>query len=123
LSLRDPDWRVVRQPARLSKGRSEVDRESYATSATYLTQELARIIGSDHDTRALLLHALSTRRKATFEQVNSLNRLRQGLSDAALAYLALTLANLDRASLADEVLGLLVPRQLLLPNAQPIRKS
>ena len=86
------------------------DPKALDRAAAYLAQELSKVSGPDHDTRALLLHALSTRNKATFEQVNSLNRLRQNLSDAALAYLALTLANLDRASLADEVLGLLVPR-------------
>ncbi len=86
------------------------DPKALDRAAAYLAQELSRVSGPDQDTRALLLHALSTRHKATFEQVNSLNRLRQNLSDAALAYLALTLANLDRASLADEVLGLLVPR-------------
>ncbi len=37
----------------------------------------------DHDTRAALLHALSTRGKANFETANSLNRLRQSLSDSA----------------------------------------
>ncbi|HEY2638051.1 MAG TPA: alpha-2-macroglobulin family protein, partial [Solirubrobacteraceae bacterium] len=86
------------------------DPKALDKAAAYLTQELSKVGGPDLDTRALLLHALSTRHKATFEQVNGLNRLRQGLSDAALAYLALTLANLDRASLADEVLGLLLPR-------------
>src|SRR5206468_3195839 len=48
--------------------------------------------------------------KATFEQANALNRLRQNLSDAALAYLALTFANLDRKGLGIEVLGVLGPR-------------
>ena len=78
--------------------------------AAYLGGELAKVGGGDHETRAVLLHALSTRKQAAFEQANSLNRLRQGLSDVALAYLALTLANLDRAPLAGEVLDLLGPR-------------
>ena len=64
----------------------------------------------DHETRAALLHALSTRRAASFEMANSLNRERQGLSNTALAYLALTFANLDRPELAGEVLGILGPR-------------
>ena len=39
-----------------------------------------------------------------------MNRVRNELSDPALAYLALTFANLDRASLAGELLGILGPR-------------
>ena len=79
-------------------------------ATTWLTQEFARVEGGDNETRATLLHALSTRHKASFEQANALNRVRQGLSNVSLAYLALTFANLDRASLGDEVLGVLGPR-------------
>ncbi len=56
-----------------------------------------------------MLHALSTRHAAAFEAANSLNRVRNELSDPALAYLALTFANLDRASLAGELIGILGP--------------
>ena len=60
-------------------------------AAAYLLREFAKVERRrPRDPRRVLLHALSTRGKATFEQANSLNRLRQGLSDAALAYLALT---------------------------------
>src|SRR6185312_9422441 len=80
--------------------------------------------GNDHDTRAVLLHALSTRGKATFEQANTLNRVRQGLSDAALAYLALSLSSLDRAPMASEVLDVLAARaktESTEPGAPPRR--
>jgi len=77
---------------------------------TYLNQEFAKLTGNDHETRAALLHALSTRHAASFEAANSLNRLRNELSDPALAYLALTFANLDRASLGGEIIGILRPR-------------
>jgi tetratricopeptide (TPR) repeat protein len=76
----------------------------------YLNVEFAKTSGNDHETRAALLHALSTRRAAGFEAANSLNRVRNELSDPALAYLALTFANLDRASLANELIGILAPR-------------
>jgi alpha-2-macroglobulin len=76
----------------------------------YLTQSFAATSGNDHETRAALLHALSTRHAAGFEAANSINRLRDGLSDPALAYLALTFANLDRVSLADELIGILAAR-------------
>ncbi|WP_193378437.1 MG2 domain-containing protein, partial [Singulisphaera acidiphila] len=86
------------------------DPGALAKATAYLTQELAKLGATDHETRALLLHALSTRKAATFEQANALHRLRQGLSDAALAYLALTFVNLDRATIAAEVLDVLGPR-------------
>ena len=79
-------------------------------AVAFLSGEFAKLSGNDHETRAALLHALSTRRAASFEAANSLNRVRNQLSDPALAYLALTFANLDRASLASELIGILGPR-------------
>ncbi len=79
-------------------------------AVAHLREEFSKLSGNDLETRAALLHALSTRRAATFEAANSLNRVRNELSDPALAYLALTFANLDRAALAGELLGILGPR-------------
>lgn len=86
------------------------DATALSKAAAYLSQELAKLGAADHESRALLLHALSTRKATTFEQANALNRLRQGLSDAALGYLALTFVNLDRAGMAGEVLDVLSTR-------------
>ncbi|HEX8201838.1 MAG TPA: alpha-2-macroglobulin family protein, partial [Isosphaeraceae bacterium] len=100
------------------------DPKALEKAATYLAGEFAKTDAADHETRAALLHALSTRDRATFEQANALNRLRQNLPDVALAYLALTFANLDRAALADEVLGVLGPRaksEPAAPGASPRR--
>jgi tetratricopeptide (TPR) repeat protein len=79
-------------------------------AVAYLQTEFSKLNSNDHETRAALLHALSTRRAASFEAANSLNRARTALSDSGLAYLALTFANLDRGPLAGEVLGILGPR-------------
>ena len=78
-------------------------------AANYLAGEFARA-GTDYEARAALLHALAAFGKASFEQANSLNRVRQSLPDVALAYLALSFAHLDRATLAGEVLDVLGPR-------------
>jgi uncharacterized protein YfaS (alpha-2-macroglobulin family)/TolA-binding protein len=97
----------------LAKARSlgvTTEPQTIDKAVAYLAQEFAKVEAGDQDTRAAILHALGTAGKATFEQANSLNRIRQGLSNAALAYLALTFAELDRASLAAEVLGVLAPR-------------
>jgi tetratricopeptide (TPR) repeat protein len=87
-------------------------------AVTYVEQEFAKLDASDLDGRAALLHALSTRGRAAFEQANRLNRDRQNLPDSALAYLALTFANLDRANLGAEVLDILGPRSKT-ENAAP----
>ena len=78
-------------------------------AGSYLAAEFNRAASSVRD-RVVVLHALAALGKATFEQANSLNRVRQTLPDIGLAYFALTLVKLDRASLANEVLDLLVPR-------------
>ncbi len=100
------------------------DPSALDKAANYLTAEYARIGAGDHETRAMVLHALSTRGKANFENANTLNRLRQGLSDAALAYLALTFENLDRGPLAGEILDLLGPRaksEIQQPGDRPLK--
>ncbi len=93
-------------------------------AANFLTQELAKLEAGDRETRAALLHALSTVGRASFEQANGLNRSRQELSDSALAYLALTFANLDRRTLGAELLGVLGPRaksEAVAPGVRPRR--
>ncbi|RUL89070.1 tetratricopeptide repeat protein [Tautonia sociabilis] len=87
-------------------------------AASWIEQEFARVDASDRDTRAALLFALSTRGRASFEQANRLNRDRQELTNPGLAFLALTFANLDRSSLASEVIGVLGPRSKAAP-AEP----
>jgi len=83
----------------------------------HLQQEFSKLHASDHETRATLLHALSARRAAGFEAANTLNRARTTLSDSALAYLALTFANLDRSSPARELLTILGRRAKSEPTA------
>jgi alpha-2-macroglobulin len=85
------------------------DPSSVDRATNYLTREFARA-GSDFETRAAVLHALAALGKASFEQANSLNRVRQNLPDVALAYLALSFHHLERGNLAGEVLDVLAPR-------------
>ncbi len=93
-------------------------------SGNWLMAELARIDASDWEARSAIVHALSARGKASFEQANALNRSRQGLPNVALAYLSLTFSNLQRQSLAEEVLGVLAPRgktEIAAPGDAPRR--
>ncbi|MDB5352249.1 MAG: large extracellular alpha-helical protein [Planctomycetota bacterium] len=76
----------------------------------YLAAEFAKVETADTDVRASLLYGLAARRKAGYEPANALNRVRQGLSDPALAHLALTFAALNRPELAGEILDVLAAR-------------
>ncbi|WP_435019038.1 MG2 domain-containing protein [Tundrisphaera sp. TA3] len=78
-------------------------------AVAYLAREFNRA-GADNEARATVLHALGAWEKATFEQANSLARARTSLNNASLAYLALTLADLDRVTLAGEILDILATR-------------
>ena len=100
------------------------DQGAVDRAMTYLTAEFSKINASDSETRAAVLHALSTHNKASFELANSLNRVRQNLSDVSLAYLAMTMSNLNRQSLAEEILNLLATRAKSesAGPGQPVRK-
>ena len=93
------------------------DPRSLERGLAYLKQDYARLGTSDHESRALVLHALSTRKQAAFEEANRLNRARASLSSASLARLALVFASLDRPALADEALAILVSRAKREPVA------
>ena len=85
------------------------DRDSLDKGVAWLTAML-NSNAHDSETRAAIMHALTERSINVFEQANSLHRARRDLNDAALASLALTFANLDRRSLANEALDVLASR-------------
>ncbi len=76
----------------------------------FLQGALTRVDQADHDTRGAIVFALSARGRASFEQINAQNRIRDALSSKSLAYLALSFANLDRASMAEDSLKLLAAK-------------
>ncbi|MHB1558945.1 MAG: alpha-2-macroglobulin family protein, partial [Isosphaeraceae bacterium] len=79
-------------------------------AAKSLEQALAGLDAGEFTLRAEVLHALALRGWARFETVNALVRNRQVLSDRTLALLAMTLARLDHAGAAEEVLDVLAAR-------------
>jgi len=100
------------------------DRAAADRADAYLIGRLPTIDASGLDIRAAIVHALSTRGEAGFEQANRLNRDRQRLSNVALAYLTLTFANLDRDAMAREVLAVLGPKSKTIvprPGDEPLR--
>ncbi len=65
----------------------------------------------DYESKVILLHAMTAAGEGNFPLVNRLYRDRDQLSSIALAYLALTLAEMDRREPAAEVLQLLAEKK------------
>jgi len=80
----------------------------------YLQKAFASSRQTDNEGKAVILHALSFVDNADFTYANRLYRERNSLSEAALAYLTLTLHELDRPAIAGEVLD------VLLAKAKPV---
>ena len=80
--------------------------------SAWLQNEIVATADDDYESKAILLHALATVGKADFALANRLYRERQRLSAAALVYLALALAEMDRKPTAAELLDLLATRNL-----------
>jgi len=76
----------------------------------YLQNQFTKAAANDDDAKAVILHALSVVGQADFANVNRLYRQRNTLSDTALAYTALALANLNRNEIASEVLDVLAAK-------------
>ncbi len=93
------------------------DPAAFDRAAHYLAQEWGKVPSADLEMRAMIQHALAAMNRGSFEQSNALNRSRQSLPDSALAELALALAALDRASLANELLDVLASRAKTDPVA------
>ncbi|HEX7449417.1 MAG TPA: tetratricopeptide repeat protein [Pirellulales bacterium] len=78
----------------------------------YLNGLVAATGETDFETKAILLHALAAAGRGDFALANRLYRNRPSLSAAALAYLALALAEMDRQPMAKELLDLLAKQSL-----------
>ncbi|MDY0169059.1 MAG: tetratricopeptide repeat protein [Thermoguttaceae bacterium] len=94
-----------------------------------LRNAIARSEDTDYEDRAVLLHAMTTAGEGDFLLANRLHRDRAQLSPPALAYLGLTLAEMDRYEMAAEVLDLLAEKDLdqeAAPRGEtggPLRRS
>lgn len=84
-----------------------VDDQTIAKTTAYLKTAFARTNQEDNDTKAVILHALSTLGEADFAYANRLYRRRNQLTDAALAYTALIFVNIERLEIAGEILNVL----------------
>ncbi len=87
-----------------------VNDATLANAQAYLQNQFTKAAANDNDAKAVILHALSVAGAADFANLNRLYRERNILTDTALAYSALALANLNRNEIATELLDLLATR-------------
>ena len=74
---------------------------------TYLQSQVAATGETDYESKAILLQALAVAGRGDFTLANRLYRNRPALSSAALANLALALAEMDHKPMAEDLLALL----------------
>jgi len=97
----------------LAKGAGyKVSDEALDKSRNYLNQQIAATAETDYETKAILLHGLSTAGQGDFTLANRLYRNRAALSNGALVHLILAFVEMDRKQIAEELLGLLKERNL-----------
>lgn len=81
-----------------------VTDELYDKAVNFVKTQVAQAAVTDYETKVVLLHALTVAGHGDFPLANALYRNRPSLSTAALAYLALTFAEMDRKQTAEELL-------------------
>lgn len=84
-----------------------VHKDSIEKSAAFLLKQLEGFDANDHDSKAIVLHALSTDKRADFAACNRLYRDRNALGVATLAYLTRAFYHIERKEIAAELAGIL----------------
>ena len=97
-----------------------VNADAINKAAASLQQQFQNCDANDNDTKAVLLHALSTDKRADYANCNRLYRDRNGLGNATLAYLAQAFFNLDRKEIAAELAGILEGKVKIGPGPEPV---
>ena len=77
----------------------------FQTALGLVLNQIGAVADNDYESKAILLHALAVAGHGDFALANRLHRERQQLSPAALAYLTMTFAEIDRKAMADELLA------------------
>ena len=85
----------------------EVNGATLDKAAEFLLNQLKGFEANDSDSKAIVLHALSTDKQADFAACNRLYRDRNTLGSATLALLTRAFYNLDRKEIAVELAGIL----------------
>jgi len=93
-----------------------VNKDSIEKAAAALLKQFEACDANDNDSKAVILHALSTDKRADFANCNRLYRERNTLGNSSLAHLARAFFNLERGEIAIELATLLETRVKLDPD-------
>ena len=80
-----------------------MNKDTLDKAAAALLKQFEACDANDNDSKAVILHALSTDKRADFANCNRLYRDRNALGNSALAHLARAFFNLDRREIATEL--------------------
>ncbi len=115
--------RVVWALALARKAGYKLSDDQFEKAKNYLQSQIVATAETDFESKAVLLHALSTTGNGDFTLANRLYRNRPALSNSALAYLVLAFAEMDRKPTAEELLGDLGKRNLDDPATRRLAAS
>jgi hypothetical protein len=90
-----------------AKNGFRIDAQTVEKAKQYLKKTFTALPQDDNESKAQILHALSLTQDADYTFINRLYRIRNELSEAALAFLALSLITMDKKDIALELLTLL----------------
>ena len=96
-----------------------VNKGTLDLTADFLLKQLQGLDANDNDSKAIVLHALSTDKRADFAACNRLYRDRNSLGSATLAYLTRAFFNIDRKEIAAELAAILETKAKAEPD-QPV---
>ena len=96
-----------------------VNKDTLDKTAAALLTQFEACDTNDNDSKAVILHALSTDKRADFANCNRLYRDRNALGNSSLAHLACAFFNLDRREIATE-LATLLESKVKLDAGQPV---
>jgi len=104
--------RIVWALSLAKKAGYTVPEQAFNKAIGYVRGQVTATANDDYESKAILLHALSAAGQGDFALANRLYRNRPALSAAALAYLAMSFAEMDRKQTASELLDVLAERNL-----------
>ena len=93
-----------------------VHKDSLDKAAASLLKQLESFDANDNDSKAIVLHALSTDKRADFAACNRLYRDRNSLGATTLAYLTRAFYHIDRKEIALELAGILEGKAVEAPD-------
>ncbi len=96
-----------------------VNKGTLDKTSEFLLNQLKSLDANDNDSKAILLHALSTNNLADYAACNRLYRDRNSLGSATLAYLTRAFFNINRKEIATELAGILETKAKAEPD-QPV---